>query len=85
MDSIKFVNGSEIKTIENASNQPSDVPMMIFAVDMANPDSDDYSCINYYCSGCRKNVSTIYFTNEPILHKNCPNCGVRFKGWIQNI
>lgn len=84
-----LINGSEIKVLDNCSNKPSDVPMMIFAVDMANPDSEDYSCINYYCSCCKNIVSTIHFkngidNNEPILPANCPSCGVRFKGWIHS-
>jgi len=87
VDSIKFVNGSEIKILEGT--KPSNAPMLIFGVDMAKEDSDDYSCISYFCSSCKTIVSTNYFkngvdNNEPILPANCPNCGVTFKGYIQS-
>lgn len=81
---IKFKNGSEIKTLERYNHKPSEVPMLI-GVDMCESDSEDYSCINYYCSSCKKIVSTCYMKNsndEPILPAYCPHCNVRVKGWI---
>lgn len=80
---IKFKNGSEIKTLDDCNHKPSDVPMLI-GTDISK--SDDYSCINYYCSSCKKSVSTCYFKDrnedDPILPAYCPHCNVRFKGWI---
>lgn len=85
MNHIKFVNGSEIKTIEGY--QPSDVPMMIFGVDMAKPDSKDMSAISYYCSKCKTVFKVVTFDNDtyyPELYDECPECKAKFKGWIQN-
>lgn len=86
MDSIKFINGSEIKTIDGY--KPSKVPMMIFAVDMAKPNSKDMSAISYYCSKCKTIFKVDSFDKDiyysPKLYNRCPECNTKFKGWVQN-
>ena len=84
---IRFSNGSEIKILKNKNN-PSNVPMMIYGIDMAQPDSVDNSCIGYCCSKCKSVFHVDQFSkNEfvsPELYVSCPRCKVRFKGWIQS-
>lgn len=85
---INFVNGSKITTLDDKNYKPSDAPMMIFGIDLAKPDSEDYSCVSYYCSKCKEIVTEIHTKkglqeSDVILPANCPHCGVRFKGWIQ--
>ena len=87
MDGIKFVNGSKMRVLDGSSNSPN-APMMIFAIDMTNPDSEDLSCISYPCSKCKTIFHSDYFRNgeycSPELYTKCPSCGTRFKGWIHN-
>ena len=87
MNNIKFINGSEMTILEGSSNSHN-APMMIFAVDVAKSDSDDISCISYYCSKCKTifrvdNFGKGEYVSPELFHK-CPNCKTRFKGWILN-
>ena len=86
MNSIKFVNDSEIKIIDGYKH--SKAPMMIFAVDMAKPDSKDDTAISYYCSKCKTIFDVQHFpyniSKNVSLYDECPECGCKFKGWVQN-
>jgi hypothetical protein len=84
---INFVNGSKITTLDK-DYKPSNAPMMMFGVDMAKPDSEDNSCISYYCSKCCTIFHVEHFVKgdyvSPKFYTECPSCGVIFKGWIQS-
>ena len=87
LDSIKFVNGSEINIIKG-NGYYTEKPMMLFAIDIAKQDAEDMSCISYYCTKCKTIFHVDHFNNDthvnPKLFSDCPRCHARFVGWIQN-
>jgi protein associated with RNAse G/E len=82
---IKFVNGSEIKTVPTKERH-KEIPAMFYSVSAIKKDLKDMTCIEYYCTHCKKVFHTDYYDDiEPEFteFQLCTKCGTRFRGWYQ--
>jgi len=58
----------------------------VIGVDIAKPNSRDFSAISLMCKNCNTIIYRKTCKNEPpyfIFPAKCPKCGIEFKMWIE--